>query len=109
LPRSAEPVGESVSDRRWWLPDQFGYVDEELFGPYLAGADAHHVVQPTITGVIADVGQPAHDLSRLGRIGATIPTALEQNRGAVVGRDGTVEVWAIGAVSTPARVVGSMQ
>src|SRR6186997_2888673 len=78
--------------RNRWLPDHFSYLDEELFRPYLAGADTHHVVQPLVSGIVADVGQPAHDLSCAFWIGATIPTTLEQNRGAVVGRDRGVKV-----------------
>ena len=97
-PIAAYGVCASVAERRThgqfgrhalrlnrWFPDHFGYLDEELFGSYLARADTHHVVQPAVTRIIADVGQPANDLSCALWISATIPAALEQNRGAIVG------------------------
>ena len=67
------------------LADQLGDIDPEQFGAHLARAHAHDVVQPAIAGVVTHVGEPADDLAGVWWIGATVPTAVEEHRGAVDG------------------------
>jgi hypothetical protein len=64
-----------------------------------------NVVQPAVTRVVADVGEPAHDLASRW-IGATVATALELC--AIFGGDHPVEVRTERAITAMTRMVGAL-
>src|SRR5437016_3578340 len=76
-------------------------------GANLPHADAHHVVEPAIALVVAEVCHRDHDLPPLSRIRPRVAAGVEQDRGAVLGLDHALEVGERGPVDARARMVAA--
>src|SRR5947209_10459674 len=89
------------------VPDELRNVENRLARAHLACPDAHHVVEPPVSLVIAQVRGGGDNLSSLRRIGAAVAKVVEHDEPFVIGLDEALEVKGKRAVCAEAWMVGA--